>query len=169
MKPFEEKFTAWVDGRLTGNELAAFEAELAQRENAGAEKSGALRLGALLRENYRLPELKNPDFFNHQLMQRIDAETAKPAVPERRASFFPSLPWMTWAGAFCIAMVLALYALVVPKNPVDNPSGNEYVAQILEAHTGDPAITATTIHSKDNKLTVLWLDGLDYLPADPGL
>ena len=38
MKPFEEQFTAWTDGKLTGEELAAFERELAQHPEAAADK-----------------------------------------------------------------------------------------------------------------------------------
>ena len=36
MKPFEEKFTAWVDGRLSGAELAGFERELEAHPEAPA-------------------------------------------------------------------------------------------------------------------------------------
>jgi hypothetical protein len=164
MKTFEEKFTEWIDGRLSGRELEAFEVELAKIENAGDEKEDALKLGELLRDHYEAPGLNNADFFNHQLMQRIAAETA--AAPAKRSPMFLTLPWLAWAGAFCLGMVAAIYFAVVPKGPVEYSSGREYVAQILDAQTGDPAITATTIHSKDNKLTVLWLDGLDYLPSD---
>ena len=38
MKPFEEQFTAWVDGKLTGAELAEFEKQLAEHPEAAAEK-----------------------------------------------------------------------------------------------------------------------------------
>ena len=168
MKTFEEKFTAWIDGRLSASELASFEADLAQKKIDGTEKEAALKLGALLRENCRPAELKNRDFFNHQLMQRIAADRTNDAVPAKRAASFWSLSRMVWAGAFCMAMVAVLFILAVPKDRVENPSGNDYVAQITNARTDDPAITATTIHSKDNKLTVLWLDGLDYLPANDG-
>ena len=41
MKTFEEKFTAWVDGQLTGPELAAFERELESHPEALAEKEAA--------------------------------------------------------------------------------------------------------------------------------
>jgi len=168
MKTFEEKFTAWIDGKLSGSELSRFEAELEQIKNAGAEKEAALQLGALLRENYKAPELKNADFFNHQLMQRIEEDTTREEAPAKRASNFWSLPRLIWAGTFCMAMVAGLFFFAVPKGAVENPSGNEYVAQITNARTDDPSITATTFHTKDNKLTVLWLDGLDYLPAKDG-
>ena len=34
MQTFEERYTAWIDGKLTGAELAAFERELADRPAA---------------------------------------------------------------------------------------------------------------------------------------
>jgi hypothetical protein len=37
--------------------------------------------------------------------------------------------------------------------------------QILEADPKAPKVYATAIHSDQDNLTVLWLDGLDYLPA----
>ncbi|MEI8340692.1 MAG: hypothetical protein WCH43_04035 [Verrucomicrobiota bacterium] len=164
MKTFEEKFTEWVDGRLAGEELEAFEAELAEKENALAEKKGALKLGALIRDHCQPPELLNADFFNHQLMQRIEADANR--SPEKGVRHFWTLPKLAWAGGFSMALVAATYFLAVPKGPVEYSTGREYVAQILNTQTGDPSITATTIHSKDNKLTVLWLDGLEYLPSD---
>jgi len=168
MKTFEEKFTAWIDGRLTGNELAGFEADLAQIKDADAEKEAALKLGALLRDHIKAPELNNAEFFNHQLLQQIELEKRREAAPVKRAPSFWTLTRLVWAGSFCMAAAAALFFIAVPRGVVENPSGNEYVAQITNARTDDPAITATTIHSKDNKLTVLWLDGLEYLPAKDG-
>src|SRR6266571_1717800 len=43
MKTFEEKWTAWVDGQLSGRELLEFEASLPDKAAAEAEKAGAKR------------------------------------------------------------------------------------------------------------------------------
>jgi len=166
MKTFEEKFTEWIDGRLTGSELESFESELSKIENAHPEKEQALKLGGLLRANYQAPEMENADFFNHQLMQRIEAETAKNTPAAKTVPQFWTLARLAWAGTFCMAMAAAIYCIAVPKGAAEYSSGREYVVQILNTQTSDPAITATTIHSKDNKLTVLWLDGLDYISSD---
>jgi len=165
MKTFEEKYTAWIDGRLSGSDLADFEAELARTDHAAGEKEDSIKLGTLLRSNYKAPELKNTDFFNHQLMQRIAAEqpTVKPATQPAATSW--SLSSLAWAGAFCMAIVAGIFFFAIPKGGVQNTTGNEYVAQITNVRSDDPAITATTFHSKDNKLTVIWLDGLEYLPV----
>jgi len=44
----EEKWTAWVDGQLSGRELFEFEASLPDKAAAEAERTGALKLGELL-------------------------------------------------------------------------------------------------------------------------
>jgi anti-sigma factor RsiW len=48
MKTFEEKWTAWLDGRLSDRELAEFEASLPDKAAAEAEQAEAKKLGALL-------------------------------------------------------------------------------------------------------------------------
>jgi hypothetical protein len=67
MKTFEEKWTAWVDDQLTGDELARFEASLPDRASAEAEKRAAQKLGALLQRELALRPMQNADFFSHQL------------------------------------------------------------------------------------------------------
>ncbi len=67
MKTFEEKWTAWLDGELTGKELAEFEASLPDKAAAELEKQEALKLGAFLKEQLAAPAMSNAEFFNHQL------------------------------------------------------------------------------------------------------
>jgi anti-sigma factor RsiW len=163
MKPFEEQFTAWVDDKLTGAELAAFEKQLAEHPEAAAEKEAAQRLGTLLRDHATVPKLSNPDFFNHQLMQRIAAETPQAAVAERRTPFW-SLPRLAWAGAFSLALAFALYKSTIRVGTPPGPD-SQYFAQVVEAWPSDPSISATTVYSSEDNVTVVWLDGLDYIPA----
>ena len=37
---------------------------------------------------------------------------------------------------------------------------------MVDARTFEPTISATTVYDPRDNVTVLWLDGLDYLPAD---
>ncbi len=114
MKPFEEQFTAWVDGKLTGTELAEFEKQLADHPEATADRDEARALGKLLREYPTTPRLTNPDFFNHQLIQRIATETPQPRPVEKKRSFFWSIPGLAWAGAFCLVITAALFKMTIP-------------------------------------------------------
>lgn len=162
MKPFEEQFTAWVDGQLHGRELAEFEAQLAAHPEAAAEKIEAQRLGAFLRAHPTAPAMGNGDFFNHQLLQRIAAET--PRAVEKRSVSWWSLPRLALAGTFCLATTLVLYRTIIPAgSPVREQS--KYFAQVVEAWPADPTISATTVYNPEDNVTVVWLDGLEYLPA----
>lgn len=165
MKTFEEKFTAWIDGTLPAPELADFERELSARPDAESERFAAKRLGGLLREHMGTPRLSNEDFFNHQLMQRIEAEQPREERAPLRTHFW-TLPRMAWTGALCMVLAAALYRVTVPKTQKQVASSQQYVASILNAHADDPDVSATAYHDQDENVTVLWLDGLNYIPAD---
>jgi len=163
MKTFEEKFTAWVDGRLSGPELAAFERELQAHPGALAEKLAALEIGNLLRANISAPPLKNPDFFNHQLLQLIESSQPSAAPALRRLSFW-TLPRMAFSGFSLLLLATLLYFAAVPNTNRDVRKHKEYVDNILNARSDDPNITATSFHSTRDNVNVLWLDGLSYMP-----
>jgi anti-sigma factor RsiW len=166
MKPFEEQFTAWVDGQLEGPELLEFEKQLADHPKAAAEKEEALRLREFLRSHPTAPRLSNPDFFNHQLMRQIEADLPR-AATNQRASFW-SLGRLVWAGAVCLVLAFAGYKTAVPTS-LPPPSQSRYFAQVVEAWPTQPDISATTVYNPDDNVTVVWLDGLDYIPASVAL
>jgi len=174
MKPFEEQYTAWIDGRLTGRELADFEAQLEEgfangltKAQAEADRAAAGNVGALLRGHFAqapAPALKNAEFFNHQILRQIEAETQQSTPPASAP-----LPWpfwrMIWGGLSSLGVAALLFVtLVMPTLHRPGPPP-EYYAQILNASTEDSAISAVAIHSKQENVTVLWIDGLDYVPA----
>jgi len=163
MKPFEERFTAWVDGQLTGPDLAAFEKELASHPEAAAERAEARKLGDLLRER-PAPPLANADFFNHQLLQRIAAETPRTAEPAKVRGWFWSLPRLALAGAACLLVAGGLFKTLIPA-AVSPGEKSKYYAQVVETWPGDETIFATTVYNPADNVTVVWLDGLPYIPA----
>jgi anti-sigma factor RsiW len=163
MKTFEEKFTAWVDGRLTGAELADFERELEAHPEALAEKEAALELGDLLRAHVVAPPLRNEEFFNRLILQQIEPVVAR--VPDTRRGFW-TLSRMAFSGAALLVLASGLYFAAVPNTRRDVRHNEQYVQNILNAHSDDPAITATSFHSKENNVNVVWLDGLNYMPRD---
>jgi anti-sigma factor RsiW len=158
MKAFEEQFTAWVDGKLTGEELAAFERELASRPEALADRASAQKLGGLLRR-VEAPKLTNPDFFNLQLLQRIGGSGAA------RAPWFWSLSRLAMAGAACLLVAFVLFRTMIPVGSSPE-AGSPYFAQVIESWPADESISATTVYTPEDNVTVLWLDGLDRVPAE---
>jgi anti-sigma factor RsiW len=166
MKTFEEKWTAWLDGELRGKELAEFEASLPNRAAAEAEKLDAQKLGVLLKQ-LSTRAMGNEEFFNHQVRGRIDTETAT----ETRESSprFPSwsIGRLVWSGATALALFLVCTFFVMrSKEPADQ---SQYLSQILNARV-DPAVspnaTVSIFETKEDKVTVLWVEGLQSLPAE---
>jgi anti-sigma factor RsiW len=166
MKTFEERFTAWVDGQLAGDALADFEKELAAHPEAAGERDSALKLGDFLRSHSTAPSLSNPDFFNLQLQRRIDAEM--PARPEpvraERETVFSIFSRLAWGGVAFLVLAGVSFFLTIPRH--SSPARSDYFAQVVEAWPSDPSISATTVYNPADNVTVLWLDGLDYVPSE---
>jgi hypothetical protein len=168
MKTFEEKWTSWLDGQLTGRELAEFEASLPDRAAAEAEKADAKKVGALLKRELTAQTLANEEFFNHQLRERIARDRVMPA--RERHVAVPT--WWTirrllLTGSASLAVFL-IFAIFVTRDK--NPAGqSQYLTQILNARV-DPVVspnaTISMFEAKEDRVTVLWTEGLQSLPAD---
>jgi hypothetical protein len=168
MKTFEEKWTAWLDGELTGKELADFEASLPDKAAAEAEKRDAKKLGAFLKEQLGANVLRNEDFFSHQIRERILRENEMPYREQpAEISTWWTIRRLFWTGAASLALFIICALLVIrDKNPAEQ---SQYLTQILNARV-DPAVspnaTISMFESKKDKVTVLWTEGLQSLPAD---
>ena len=170
MKTFEEKWTAWLDDRLTGRELSEFEASLSDRAAAQAEKAEAKKLGELLKRELGPHALKNEEFFSHQLRERIIQENR--GQNRERARRSPMSGWWTiprllWAGTASLAVFLICTLLVMhQERPAEE---SQYLTQILNARV-DPVVspnaTVSIFEVKQDRATVLWTEGLQSLPAD---
>lgn len=169
MKTFEEKWTAWVDDQLTDKELAEFEAALPDKAAAEAEKRAAKRLGAFLQRELAVQPLHNADFFSHQLRERIDREER---VGSRGGSNTGMSVWwpirrLVWAGAASLAIFMAIAVFVMRDKEPAEPS--QYLTQIVNAKldpgTG-PDATLTIFETKEDRVTVLWTEGLKSLPSE---
>ena len=169
MKTFEEKWTAWLDGELSGDELAEFEASLPDKAAAEAEKRDAHKLGSFLKEQLQGRAMGNEEFFHHQLRERIAADARAANVPVE-AGAKPAL-WplgrLVWVGATCLAIFcVCTFFVLREKGPTDQ---SQYLTQILNARV-DPALgpdaTISMFESKEDKVTVLWVEGLQSLPSE---
>jgi hypothetical protein len=168
MKTFEEKWTAWLDGLLSGRELSEFEASLPDKAAAEAEKAGARKLGALLKRELGVSALINEEFFSHQLRERIMRESRVPSAErEAKASTWWTIPRLLWTGTASLAVFLVFTIFVIrDKNPAEE---SQYLTQILNARV-DPVVspnaTVSMFEVKQDRVTVLWTEGLQSLPAD---
>ena len=165
MKTFEEKWTAWVDGQLSGRELSEFEPSLPDKAAAEAEKAGALKLGELLKRELSVRPLTNEEFFSHQLRENI-ARLREAGAREGRSTWW-TIPRLLWTGAASLAVFLVFTVVVMhEKNPAEE---SQYLTQILNARV-DPVVSPNASVSifevKQDRVTVLWTEGLQSLPAD---
>jgi anti-sigma factor RsiW len=170
MKTFEEKWTAWLDDQLRGRELSQFEASLPDKAAAETEKAESKKLRELLKRELGLHPLTNEEFFSHQVRERITRETRKPLRAGARStasSRWWTIPRLLWAGAASLAIFLIFtLAVVHDKNPAEE---SQYLTQILNARV-DPVVspnaTVSIFEVKQDRVTVLWTEGLQSLPAD---
>jgi hypothetical protein len=167
MKTFEEKWTAWLDDQLSGQELEAFEASLPDLEAARAEKRDAKKLGSFLKEQLAAQKLSNEEFFSHQLRERIAHEAEEEDQP-RTGSTWWTVPRLVWCGATALALFLLTTVVFLSQEQPGEQS--DYLTQILKSQVdpaANPNATISIFESKtDNKVTVLWTEGLQSLPAD---
>jgi hypothetical protein len=156
MKTFEEKWTAWLDDQLSGSELSQFETSLPDRTAAEAEKAESKKLHELLKRELSAHPIANEEFFSHQLRERIAQETREPA--HRGARRTASYRWWT--------VPRLLWAVMHEKHPAEE---SQYLTQILNARV-DPVVspnaTVSIFEVKQDRVTVLWTEGLQSLPAD---
>jgi anti-sigma factor RsiW len=167
MKTLEEKWTAWLDGQLAGRELAEFEASLPDKAAAEAEKADARKLGVFLKRELGAPALTNEEFFSHQLRERIRESSAPSAQREAKASTWWTIPRLLWTGTASLAVFLVFTIFVIrDKNPAEE---SQYLTQILNARVDtvvSPNATVSMFEVKQDRVTVLWTEGLQSLPAD---
>ena len=168
MKTFEEKWTAWIDGELTGAELVEFEASLPDKVAAEAEKRDAQQLGTFLKEHLPCRAMGNEEFFHHQLRERMAADSGG----GRRESTGEGRVWwpigrLVWVGATALAIFSVCTFFVMREKPA--PEQSQYLSEILTARV-DPAVspnaTISMFESKEDKVTVLWVEGLQSLPSE---
>ena len=125
MRTFEERYTAWIDGKLEGPALTSFELELSRRAAAGearADKDDAAWLHLLLSTHLKAPAMTNAEFFSHQLRERIEAERVtgrrREEARQSRNSLF-RWPFVRLAGfsAAFLFVATALYYGMMPSHP----------------------------------------------------
>jgi hypothetical protein len=167
MKTFEEKWTAWVDGQLRGRDLSEFEASLPDKAAAEAERADAGKLGALLKRELGVSALTNEEFFSHQLRERIRENSVSSGERGAKGSTWWTIRRLLWTGTASLAVFLIFTILVIrDKNPAEE---SQYLTQILNARV-DPVVspnaTVSMFEVKQDRVTVLWTEGLQSLPAD---
>lgn len=167
MKTFEEKWTAWLDDKLAGAELAVFESSLPDKAAAEAEKASARQLRLLLKRELSPSVLTNEEFFSHQLRERISRDEAATTPTRGTRSTWWTVPRLLWSGAVSVAVFVLCAVWVMQEAEPIEPSPS--LSQVLNAKldpTAGPDATVTMFEAKEDRVTVLWTEGLKSLPSD---
>ena len=170
MKTFEENLNAWLEGRLVGKELENFEASLPAISEAELAQQEDRQLTALLKGNLKAPAMTNQEFFNHQLLSEIEADmpaASQHEFAEPKQSWW-SISRLVWTGAASLAIfTVCTFFVIQQESPT---SQSTYLTQITNARITDPAAspdaTITMFESKEEKATVVWVEGLQSLPSE---
>src|SRR5260370_28454136 len=115
MKPFEEKWTGWLDDKLVGGKLSECGATLPDKAAAQAEKAEAKKLGELLKRELSAHSLKNEDFFSHQLRERMVQESGgqrRGRAPRRPNPRLWSISPLLWAGPVVFPLFFFFFVLL---------------------------------------------------------
>ena len=167
MKTFEERHTAWLDGRLGETESAKFEGELAAEHGLDpvAERATLGRLKLALRAHLADVRMPNPDFFNHRLMERIHAD-GTPVSSGRRPWLSSMVSRLFLVGATALVLGVVSYrGLIAPRLEEPRPE-TAYLTQVLDAKSPAPEVSAVSFNANanDKPAAVLWLDGMEHVP-----
>ena len=169
MKTFEEKWTAWLDGELSGKELAEFEASLPDKAAAEAEKREAKKLGAFLKEQLASARPEQRGVFQSSTAGADRARSdARPSAGETSVLGLVDDSASGLGGSDFARDLYSLHGFGAAgeKHRADQ---SQYLTQILNARV-DPAVspdaTISIFESKEDKVTVLWTEGLQSLPAE---
>ena len=86
--------------------------------------------------------------------------------PERGRGLWP-IGRLVWVGATSLAIFcICTFFVLREKAPADQ---SQYLTQILNARVDpglSPNATTTVFESKEDKVTVLWVEGLQSLPSE---
>jgi anti-sigma factor RsiW len=167
----EELFVKWIDGELTSEE----EGQLASLFKEDPDLEAELQEMKSLSETVsaEVPASVDPpygDFFNSQLMRKVDLEIESSTPAKKMERWWESFRW-AWAPVGALALVLSFFAGHRIARPAD-----ETVAQVPEKRqsaeslptvyfTGD-SLDAEVIADSDGDVSAIVVNGLSAIRDD---
>lgn len=168
--PDETMLTRWMDGELSGDELAQVELWAQGHPGILAERDAVQAMQKSIKES--VPADREPpyaDFFNQRILRMIQNEQARhsPDTGESGSQWL-GLLWSKWSALPVAAVAMALCFYLGTRVSFE-PQAKGPVASALAApmiYTPDADIRANVFSSHGNGATVIVLEGLDDLPDD---
>jgi hypothetical protein len=167
INPDETRLALWLEDELQGEELAAFEASVAGRQELHAARAEARRWREIM--SAALPssvEPPYPEFFNHRVARSIAELEARPAATPKPASGFS---WRSWfmPMAACAGMVMAFWLGAkrtggLPEIDVTGAPRAIPVDPVL--YTPESGVSAEWFASVEASASVIVINGVDAIP-----
>ncbi len=114
----------------------------------------------LLRKHLSVPPLQNPDFINSRVMAEIDRIDRLPVVAPRF-----SLRWLFWSGATALLAAGLLTGVLMPRE-FGLRNKEEFISQVVSARAETPQLSVSQFQAPGERGVVLWVDGVDFIPAE---
>jgi hypothetical protein len=151
MKKTDRELTAWIDG------------EGPKPSDPSHEAAAVAALSC--REQLRSTALSATDpgtRFNAQILSALRIENLH-ALEKRQPDPVGRLAW----GGATLLFAAAIWTLaVVPRDP-NALAGRDYYASVTRTVVAGQHVSAVPVGDVANRgLTVVWIDGLDYLPEE---
>ena len=167
INPDETRLALWLEDELHGEELAAFEATLADRPELHAAREEARRWRDMMFA--ALPSSEEPpypEFFNHRVARSIRELDAKPAATPKPAGGFSWRAWFMPLAA-CAGMVMAFWlggkrTGGVPEIDVTGAPRAIPVDPVF--YTPENGVSAEWFASAEASATVIVLNGVEAIP-----
>jgi anti-sigma factor RsiW len=151
----------WLDGQMTAAEIAQFEQKLANSEALRREAESFKAISMGIQAHVPKAELRNADFFNHQIQEAIAAERKQVKAPVGRE---PSAVWEMLRRLWPMTAAAAAVVLLV-----NVWSDSKRVSEVVSSYAPNSDIQVASHYNAEAKATVLVLEGLEAIPADQPL
>ncbi len=169
INPDENRLALWLEDELQGEELAAFEASVAGRQELQAAREEARRWREMMAA--ALPSSEEPpypEFFNHRLARSIRELEAKPAAIPKPAGGFS---WRSWfmPMAACAGMVMAFWLggkRTGGVSEIDVTGAPRAIPVDPVLYTPESGVSAEWFASAEASATVIVINGVDAIPDD---
>ena len=169
----EELYVKWVDGLLEPEEEVLMKSLFDDSPELRVELEQSREIGSALRK--MVPDSVEPpygDFFNSQLMRKVDLEIVSQSPAKKAERWWQSFRW-AWAPAGALSLVLAFFA----GHRVAKPDSGSTIADIPMVSPGmaselptvyftSDTLNARVIPGADGGVSAIVVNGLEALSDD---
>ncbi len=167
----EELFVKWTDGVLSSDEKLQLDTLRENDPQIKADLEAMKNLAQSVKDE--VPSSVEPpygDFFNSQLMRKIDLEVKSQHPAKKAERWWQSLRW-AWAPAGALALVLSFFAGHKVSRTTDGlvsaeASKTDSVAGLPTVYFTGKALNAEVISDEDGQVSAIVVNGLSAIRDD---